>query len=44
MWIDPKNELAMIVLVERFDMTGDEQKQLYGTFMHAAVEKYGKAH
>jgi CubicO group peptidase (beta-lactamase class C family) len=43
MWIDPKNQLAMIVLVERFDMTGEEQKQLYGSFMKAAVATYGKA-
>jgi CubicO group peptidase (beta-lactamase class C family) len=42
MWIDPKNRLAMIVLVERFDMTGEEQKQLYGSFMKAAVATYGK--
>jgi len=42
MWIDPRNQLAMIVLVERFDMTGEEQKQLYGSFMKAAVATYGK--
>ena len=43
MWIDTKNRLAMIVLIERFDMTGEEQKQLYGPFMKAAVAAYGKA-
>ena len=43
MWVDPKNELAMVILVERFDMTGPEQKEMYGSFMKAAVEKYGKA-
>jgi len=42
MWIDPKNELAMVILVERFDMTGDEQKIMYGGFMKAAVKAYGK--
>jgi CubicO group peptidase (beta-lactamase class C family) len=42
MWIDVNNKLAMIVLIERFDMTGEEQKQLYGSFMKAAVAKYGK--
>jgi CubicO group peptidase (beta-lactamase class C family) len=42
MWIDPKNRLAMIVLVERFDMTGEEQKLLYSSFMKAAVVTYGK--
>jgi beta-lactamase family protein len=41
MWIDPKNGLAMVLLVERFDMPGDEQKVMYGDFMKAAVAKYG---
>ncbi len=43
MWIDPKNELAMVILVERFDMTGEEQKIMYGGFMKAAVAAFGKA-
>lgn len=42
MWIDPKSQIAMIVLVERFDMSNEEQKQLYGPFMKAAVTAYGK--
>lgn len=41
MWIDPKNELAMVILVERFDMTGEEQKIMYGGFMKAAVTHFG---
>ena len=43
MWIDPKNGLALVILVERFDMPGDQQKVMYGSFMKAAIEKYGKA-
>ncbi len=43
MWIDPKNGLAMVILVERFDMTGEEQKALYGGFMKAAVGTFGAA-
>ena len=43
MWIDPKNELVMVILVERFDMTGEEQKIMYGGFMKAAVTAYGKS-
>jgi CubicO group peptidase (beta-lactamase class C family) len=43
MWIDPKNELVMVILVERFDMTGEEQKIMYGGFMKAAVAAFGKA-
>jgi hypothetical protein len=31
----------MIILVERFDMNGEEQKQLYGPFMKAAVTAFG---
>jgi CubicO group peptidase (beta-lactamase class C family) len=43
MWIDPTNELVMVILVERFDMTGEEQKVMYGGFMKAAVAAYGKS-
>jgi CubicO group peptidase (beta-lactamase class C family) len=43
MWIDPHNQLGMIILVERFDMTGPEQEQLYGPFMKAAIAAFGKA-
>ena len=43
MWIDPKNGLAMVILVERTDMPGDQQKMMYGSFMKAAIEKYGTA-
>jgi CubicO group peptidase (beta-lactamase class C family) len=42
MWVDPKNQLVMVVLVERMDMPGDAQKKLYSTFMKTAIEKYGK--
>jgi len=41
MWIDPKNGLAMVILVERFDMPGDQQKVMYGDFMKTAVQKFG---
>lgn len=40
-WIDPANGLAMIILVERFDMSGEEQKTMYGGFMKAAVQAFG---
>ena len=40
MWIDPKNGLAMVLLVERFDMTGEEQKVIYGSVLKAALENY----
>lgn len=41
MWIDPKNGLAMVILVERFDMSGDQEKVMYGSFLKAAVARYG---
>ena len=41
MWIDPMNGLVMVLLVERFDMAGDQQRMIYGGFMKAAVEKFG---
>jgi CubicO group peptidase (beta-lactamase class C family) len=43
MWIDPTNQLATVLLVERFDMSGEEQKRMYGTVMKTAIEKYGAA-
>ena len=41
MWIDPMHGLAMVILVERFDMPGEQQKVMYGDFMKAAVAKFG---
>lgn len=43
MWIDPKNNLAMIILVERMDMPGDQQKTMYTGFMKTAEETYAPA-
>jgi hypothetical protein len=43
LWLDPKNQLAMVILVERGDMTGEDQKVFCGSFMNAAIEKYEKA-
>jgi CubicO group peptidase (beta-lactamase class C family) len=42
MWVDPANQLVMVLLVERFDMTGDQQKQLYPAFMRTAIARFGK--
>ena len=41
-WIDPANGLAMVILFERFDMPGDQQKVMYGGFMKVAVAKVAK--
>jgi len=32
----------MVLMVQSFDMTGEEQKALYTPFFKAVVEKYGK--
>jgi CubicO group peptidase (beta-lactamase class C family) len=42
MWVDPKNQLVMVLLVEQMDMPGEAQKQLYPAFLKAAIAKYGK--
>ena len=41
MWVDPGRGLAMVLLVERFDMPGDGQKLLYSSFLKAAIGKCG---
>jgi CubicO group peptidase (beta-lactamase class C family) len=43
MWVDPFHQLVMVIMVERMDMTGEEQKILYGSFLTAAIGKYGRA-
>jgi CubicO group peptidase (beta-lactamase class C family) len=43
LWIDPTNGIAMIVLIERFDMTGKEQNDFYSSFLKTAIAAYGKA-
>ena len=42
MWIDPQNGLALVILVERFDMPGGQQQELYGSIMKSAVAKFGR--
>ena len=41
-WVDPTNQLVVVLLVQRMDMTGEQQKEIYGSFFKAAVEKFGK--
>jgi len=43
MWVDPTDGLAIVLLVERFDMSGDEQKVMYGSVMKAAIAQYAPA-
>lgn len=44
MWIDRQNGLAMVLLVARFDMSGEEQKEFYGSVLKAAIARFGKRH
>jgi hypothetical protein len=43
MWVDPSNHLAIVLLVERFDMPPDGEKELYGAFFRAAVEEFSSS-
>jgi CubicO group peptidase (beta-lactamase class C family) len=42
MWVDPANQLVMILLMERMDLPSKDETRLYTAFLKAAVEKYGK--
>jgi CubicO group peptidase (beta-lactamase class C family) len=42
MWIDPKNQIVMVLMVQSADMNKEQQAELYGSFFKAAVAKFGK--
>ncbi len=42
MWMDPQNGLAMVILVQHFNMPNEVQKAMYGPFLRAAIATYGK--
>ena len=42
MWVDPTQGLTFVIMLQRMDMTGDQQKELYEGFMKAAAERYGR--
>ena len=42
MWIDPAHQLAMVALLQRMDMSGEQQKEFYGSVFRAMVEKFGR--
>ncbi len=42
MWIDPAHQIVMVVLLQRMDMSGDQQKEFYGSVFRAMVEKFGR--
>ena len=42
MWVDPTNQLVMILLMERMDLPHQDQDNLYNAFLKGAIQKYGK--
>jgi len=40
MWVDPKNQLVMVLMVQSMDMTGPQSNELYNSFLKAAIDKY----
>jgi CubicO group peptidase (beta-lactamase class C family) len=42
MWIDPTHQLVTVAMLQRWDMSGEQQKEFYGSVFRAAVEKFGK--
>ncbi len=41
MWIDPTHQLVMVLMVQSWDMTGEQSKELYTSFFKTAVEQFG---
>lgn len=42
MWVDPKNGLAMVVMVQNFDIEPEAHKRLHREFLKAATAKFGR--
>jgi CubicO group peptidase (beta-lactamase class C family) len=42
MWVDPKNHLATVLMVQCWELTGDQTKELYQGVLKAVVEKFGR--
>jgi CubicO group peptidase (beta-lactamase class C family) len=42
MWVDPAHQLVMVAMLQRMDMSGEQQKDYYGSVFRAMVEKFGK--
>ena len=43
-WVDPKNGLTMVILIESWDLKGKDHENVYAAFFKTAVAKYGKSH
>ena len=42
MWVDPKNRLVTVLMVQCWELTGDQTKELYQGVLKAAVEKFAR--
>jgi len=43
MWVDPDNQLVLIMLLQNGDLTGQQQNDLNTAFFKNAIDKYGRA-
>jgi CubicO group peptidase (beta-lactamase class C family) len=42
MWIDPRNQLVMVLMVQCWDLTHGQQADLYAAYRQQAIARYGK--
>jgi len=42
MWVDPKRQLVMVLLMAHMNLASKDQEAIYGGFLKAAEENYGK--
>ena len=43
MWVDPVNQLVLIMLLQNGEFTGQQQNDLNTAFFRTAIDKYGRA-
>ncbi len=41
-WVDPENGLAMVILIESWDLKGQDHQDVYAAFFKTAVARFGK--
>ena len=42
MWIDPENQLVMVLMVQCWELTHEQQTALYAAYRQQAIARYGK--
>jgi CubicO group peptidase (beta-lactamase class C family) len=43
MWIDPQNQLVMVLMVQCLELTHEQQNDLYSAYRQQAIARYGKS-